>query len=103
MKSERRWVIVGVHGLYTGQWLLRRTAIREHIMAIHGVKDPQPYHAALSDEERALWDKCHRNGDRVLHATVTYEDRGVPTTWPTSENPSSESEPIPSQNPSPTT
>jgi hypothetical protein len=99
VKSVRRWVIVGHYGLYTGQCLLRVAAIREHVEAIYGVRDKQPMNAPLSEEERALWEKCMNKGDRAVTATITYEEQP----WLTSVSPSSESEPTPSQNQSPTT
>jgi len=29
--TDIRWVIIGKHGLYTGQWLTRRGAIYGHV------------------------------------------------------------------------
>lgn len=101
MRSEKRWVIVGKVGLYAGQSLTRAAMIREHIAALFGVIDTDVgFSAPLSNSERALWMQCQLKGDRALLAVITYDDKGFPT-W-TSENRSSESEPTPSENPSPT-
>lgn len=50
-----RWVIIGRFGLYTGQYLLRKDAIRNHCNDLG--KD---------------WDYCKKKGDRAIKATITY-------------------------------
>lgn len=34
IQHAERWVIVGRHGLYVGQWLTRREAVADHIKAL---------------------------------------------------------------------
>jgi hypothetical protein len=53
---EKRWVIVGKYGLYVGQWLLRRDAIREHTKMIG-----------------QSWRRCYRRGDRVVKAEIYFK------------------------------
>lgn len=55
-KSVTRWVIIGVHGLYVGQWLRKRDAIYNH----------------CSDLGMG-WMKCRKKGDRVIKAVITYK------------------------------
>lgn len=58
-KSKRystAWVIVGVYGLYSGSWGLRREAIEVHCK-----------------ELGKTWRQCRRKGDRVVKAVVSWE------------------------------
>lgn len=50
-----RWVIIGKYGLYTGQYLLRKDAIRLHCKDLG-----------------KTWDYCKKKGDRAIKATITY-------------------------------
>lgn len=54
-KVAIRWVIVGVHGLYTGQWHTRREAIWNH----------------CKDTGKG-WIECRINGDRAIKARISY-------------------------------
>ena len=90
MKSEKRWVIVGRYGLYEGQWIRRIDAVYSHVHDLFEIPHSGP-NSPLSEQERTLWEKCQRKGDRVVRATITYEE----SPWLTSASPSSESEPIP--------
>lgn len=55
MKKEKRWVIIGIYGLYTGQWILRKDAIKEHCqMKGYG------------------WNLCKKRGDRAVKVTISY-------------------------------
>ena len=53
--SAIRWVIVGCHGLYTGQWLTRKDAISTHC-----------------EEKGHEWARCKRHGDRAVKALVRW-------------------------------
>jgi hypothetical protein len=56
MKTDIRWVIVGVHGLYTGQWFTRKEAIFHHCRDLN-----------------KSWEYCKKKGDRTVKATITYK------------------------------
>ena len=65
-KSEIRWVIVGKHGLYVGQWLTRKDAIYDHVRALYG------FNYFLHDAIMKQWKECRAKGDRAIKATVVY-------------------------------
>jgi hypothetical protein len=69
-KSETRWVIVGVHGLYIGQWLQRKEAIADHARVRHPAWPDRPN----KDELRRLWRDCRQAGDRCVKATITWTE-----------------------------
>ena len=77
-RTKTRWVIVGMHGLYTGQWLTRKDAIREHCEA-KGVPtrlngEVNGFKVCETDEERAqAWTYWRRQGDRAVKARITWE------------------------------
>jgi hypothetical protein len=52
-----RWVIVGRHGLYTGQEMARAGMIRRHV-----------------GERMRTWAACKRQGDRCIKATISWPD-----------------------------
>lgn len=54
-KKVKRWVIVGVHGLYTGQWIKRKEAIEQHC-----------------EDLGKTWDYCKKKGDKAIKAEITY-------------------------------
>lgn len=54
--ESARWAIVGVHGLYTGQWLTRRDAIEAHTEAL-GV----------------TWAYCRKKGDRAVPIQIRWD------------------------------
>jgi hypothetical protein len=56
-RTETRWVIIGPHGLYTGQYITRKDAIIEHEQAFCG-----------------RWAQFRRLGDRCVKATITWEE-----------------------------
>lgn len=80
-RSVTRWVIVGRHGLYTGQWLTRKAAICAHVND-KGVPitdphpdDNRPFIAPVG--EKALlagWPYWRKQGDRAVKATITWEE-----------------------------
>ena len=53
--SEYRWVIVGIHGLYEGQWVRKSDAIAVHCADIG--RD---------------WECCKRHGDRALKVRIQW-------------------------------
>ena len=53
-RSAVRWAIVGVHGLYEGQWQRRRDAIQTHTRDLG-----------------KTWDECRNKGDRAIKVTIT--------------------------------
>lgn len=79
-RTETRWVIVGRHGLYTGQCLTRQTAIMEHVNAkgvFTGHLDypgMQPvYRTPIGkDALMAGWRYWYRRGDRAVKAKITF-------------------------------
>ena len=79
MKEERRWVIIGKHGLYTGQQLTRREAIAQHVAAIwsgrHGFGDISPFGVnQLDAEQYRAWQLCRKNGDRTVQCLITWRE-----------------------------
>jgi hypothetical protein len=46
---QKGWAIIGVHGLYTGWWFLRKDAIDAHKKALG-----------------KSWDYCKKKGDRAV-------------------------------------
>lgn len=58
-----RWAIVGVHGLYIGQWQLRKDAIDGHC------ENFTTDHSA--DGLARVWQKKKRQGDRVIKVRIT--------------------------------
>jgi hypothetical protein len=54
-KEETRWVIIGIHGLYVGQWLTRKAAIHDHCC-----------------DKGKTWEYCKKNGDRVVKAKISW-------------------------------
>ena len=76
-RSEKRWIIIGRHnGAYYGASRTRRSAIAEHVNAIDGdcYKESNFAWNGLSDKQKAAWKKCQKSGDRVVKATLTWED-----------------------------
>lgn len=61
--SEIRWAIVGPDNLYTGQWLTRKDAIRQHCEAYVG--------CYTSDNLKDIWKARRRLGDRAVKVRVT--------------------------------
>jgi len=62
MSSVIRWVIVSqYHGLYIGQWLRRRDAIRDHC-----------------EDLGKSWKECRKKGDYVTKARITYVEPKEP-------------------------
>ncbi len=86
-----RWAIVGRHGLYTGQWLTRKAAIRDHVNhkgvpsfgpTIVPVKvgqkwnlrEVQAYHTPVGEAALlAGWAYWRRQGDRAVKVTITWQ------------------------------
>ena len=54
-RSAVRWAIVGVHGLYAGQWPRRRDAIQTHPRDLG-----------------KTWDECRNKGDSAIKVTITW-------------------------------
>jgi len=55
-----RWVIYGRHGLYEGQWQLKREAIQTHCM-----------------EKGKPWRECRKAGDRAVLARIEWTEPGA--------------------------
>jgi hypothetical protein len=77
MAREKRWVIVGNHGLYVDQRLTRAEAIAGHIYCYRGCDGiPEDISGfaigGLNDEQRAAWKRRKKAGDRAVHATIIY-------------------------------
>lgn len=71
--DEVRWGIVGVNGLYTGQWLTRRDAIAGHTAALAFVDEPEVSEfvsGALTPEHKRIWARCRKNGDRAVRLHI---------------------------------
>ena len=66
MKTEKRWVITGAYGLYVGQELTRRAAIRKHCADLYIIPSPR-FATVLS-----AWKHRRKYGDRAVRATITY-------------------------------
>lgn len=83
MSKEKRWVIVGVHGLYVGQKTRRNDMIAQHVgERLSGINVPggPPFAEmpdfpvnGLSKEQRRAWAWCKRQGDRCVHATISWK------------------------------
>lgn len=85
--TATRWVIVGRHGLYTGQHLTRRAAILEHVNA-KGVPcgitisvgtgvavKTQAFRVPIGEKAlREGWRYWRKQGDRAIKATITWEE-----------------------------
>ena len=56
MPSQAFWIIVGVHGAYTGTWHAKKDAITQH----------------TNDLGKSLA-YCKAKGDKVVKATITWE------------------------------
>jgi len=54
------WAIIGCYGLYTGTWLTKKDAIRNHCVAKR---------LGLDDK----WKDCEKAGDKVIKVEVCYE------------------------------
>ena len=63
------WAIIGCYGLYTGTWLTKKDAIRNHCVAKRlGLDDK------WSDEAvKNVWKDCKKVGDKVIKVEVCYE------------------------------
>ena len=76
--SDTRWVIVGKCGLYTGQWLTREDAIREHVHAKYFIAPPAQVlvmtHLNHFQNEKAAWDWCRKKGDKAIKAQVVWKE-----------------------------
>ncbi|NEV75609.1 hypothetical protein DYI24_00765 [Rhodopseudomonas sp. BR0C11] len=80
MKATKhsRWVIVGLSGLYTGQWLTRAAAIAGHVCCSRRFDEldiqvsdmPDGTNGRLSTAQRELWAKRRADGDRCIKATI---------------------------------
>lgn len=73
--KEKRWVIVGEHGLYIGQWQLRKDAVRKHVSDLWSGRADMPVldeFGQLTDAHREAWKRCRENGDRCVLATISY-------------------------------
>ena len=57
-KSETRWAIVGVHGIYCSHEFTRRDAIWNHC-------------SMLGQD----WKECRRRGDRAVNVRITWEEK----------------------------
>ena len=76
MQQDWLWVIVGVHGLYTGSWETRVEAIAGHVEARQGVRLPiviRRGRGSLTKSGRNAWAHCRRKGDRAVLATINWE------------------------------
>ena len=76
MQQEKMWVIVGVHGLYTGSRLTRIEAIAGHIEKQQGTWPPMVIkggRGALTRSGRNAWAYCRRKGDRAVLATMNWD------------------------------
>ena len=78
MPVEKRWVIVGVHGLYIDQRMTRAEAIAAHVHAYRGCDGiPEDisefaYGGGLDATQRAAWARLKRQGDRAVRATISF-------------------------------
>ena len=75
MQQGRLWVIVGVHGLYSGSWQTRTEAIAHHVRAKQGEWPPKIDWAgrgSLTRSGRNAWAYCRRKGDRAVLATIKW-------------------------------
>lgn len=61
--SEIRWAIVGVHGLYEGQWQRRMDAVQQHCTAYVG--------CYASNDLKDIWKERRRFGDRAVKVRIT--------------------------------
>lgn len=60
-----RWAIIGSCGLYVGQSLARKDAVRYHVTMLFFFPE-RP-----SDElVREVWKKCRRKGDAVIKVSI---------------------------------
>ena len=55
--SENFWIIVGVHGAYTGTWHAKKDAIAQHTAALD-----------------RTWAYCRAKGDKAVKATITWTE-----------------------------
>lgn len=65
-RTETRWVITGTCGLYTGQELTRRSAIRKHCTDLYIIPSPR-FPTVL-----AAWKLRRKAGDRAVRAIIIY-------------------------------
>ena len=65
-KISIRWAIVGIHGLYTGQHLRMRDAIKEHVNDLFII----PSGRFLNEKE--AWDYCKRKGDKATKVEIIW-------------------------------
>jgi hypothetical protein len=68
-KTDTRWFIVGVHGLYIGQWLTRKSAIEGHCLDYIWGHETTP---ATPFELETEWKRCRADGDRAVKVKITY-------------------------------
>lgn len=78
MASAKRWAIVGNCGLYVGQELTRAAAIAKHVHDGRLFGEPEvsrwAIHGILSPDQRAIWRRCRKNGDRAVKVTITWDE-----------------------------
>lgn len=77
MAKEKRWVIVGKHGLYVGQMQTRADAIAAHVHCYRGCdglpEDISEFaFAGLDATQRTAWARRKRAGDKAVRATISY-------------------------------
>jgi len=68
-KTETGWAIVGVHGLYTGWWRIRKAAIEDHCKAYIWGQETMP---ATPLEIETEWKLRRAVGDRAVKVKITY-------------------------------
>lgn len=82
-RTATRWVITydqGPHfrGLYTGQWLTRKAAIRAHLddKGVPAIIAGIPCHQSPRSEKqrREGWCYWQSKGDRAVKATITWQE-----------------------------
>lgn len=55
MKKEVMWAITGHYGLYTGTWLRRSDAIRQHTRTVG-----------------RTWNECRKQGDEAVRVVMLF-------------------------------
>lgn len=76
MKTEIRWAIYGLDGLYVGQHLTRAAMMAQHVSDKCFASDGFSRISEFSDgrklnkEQRIAWNKCRKLGDRCVQVEI---------------------------------